>query len=117
MITTKYKVIKDKKKRNRISIKDYGICPDCKTGNLVHKDFCDRICKDIGGKKKIYQIPRGICENCGRIHRIIPDFMVPFGQYSKKVVEQVKNGDITIEDALDFPCDMTIQRWTKKKKH
>ena len=91
------------------------LCTKCKAGMLQYRDQCPRICRELEGEKDIYMIPRGKCTNCGTLHRILPDFMQAYKQYSVSSVRAVIDGVITTEDALDRPCEMTIMRWLRNQ--
>lgn len=57
-------------------------------------------------------IPRGKCSHCGRLHRGLPDFSVPYKHYSTKVISDAIDGIIepeTVKD--DRPSEHTIARW------
>lgn len=89
------------------------ICTECKIGVLKYRDSCLRECREIGGTKTSYMIPRAKCMNCGALHRILPDFMQAYKQYTVSTIRKVIDGLITTEDALDYPCEMTIMRWLR----
>ena len=93
----------------------HQVCTKCKMGILKYRDQCPRLCRELGGEQDIYMIPRVKCTNCGVLHRVLPDFIQANKQYSVASVRAVIDGVITIEDALDRPCEMTIMRWLRNQ--
>lgn len=87
-------------------------CPICNEP-LSHRDRCVRYLLREGRERETYLIPRGKCHKCGKIHRLIPDFMTPFKQYATEVISGVLEDIIQAadEDSADYPCEMTMQRW------
>ena len=97
-----------------IESRDY-ICPTCKKGHLCYRDHCHRIVRYEGGEAEWFWIPRAKCDNpgCGRLHRMLPDFMVQFKHYAAEVISGVLDGIVTPEDAdsEDRPSADTMKRW------
>ncbi|MCC8150160.1 MAG: DUF6431 domain-containing protein, partial [Lachnospiraceae bacterium] len=60
-----------------------------------------------------YIIPRGECDKCGKIHRMLTDIAAPYKQYAAEVVSGVLDDVIRPEDedSADYPCEVTMQRW------
>ena len=66
------------------------------------------------GRKHWYKIPRCRCEHCGALHRMIPDFLIPFKHYETEVIGGVLEKVITPDTAPDDgPCEMTMLRWLR----
>ena len=90
------------------------ICPHC-GGQTHYYDKAKRIVKcKYGEAKKIY-VYRYRCSQCGEIHRVIPDTLIPFKHYEKEIIQGVIEGTIT-PDTLgfeDYPSEMTMHRWRK----
>ena len=74
---------------------------------------CVRIMRLEGGMKQRFLIRRLKCSNCGRLHRELPDCLVPYKHYASEVISGVLDGIITPEDddSADYPCEMTMRRW------
>ena len=93
------------------------LCPTCGEGVLVFFDYCRRIVRYEGNRKEEYQIPRCRCQNrqCGKIHRMLPDFMVPNLQYDVEVIQTVINQPEGGEDPFfgEGPSKITMSRWKK----
>ena len=64
------------------------LCPTCKKGILHFRDYCRRIVRYEGGDSEWIFIPRHQCDNpqCRRLHRMLPDFLVPFRHYHEEVI-------------------------------
>ena len=87
-------------------------CRDC-GGRLCYYDQVDR---RVLGKRRVVthvMIPRYRCNSCGRIHRILPDYILPFKHYEREIVVGVVEGliDCTTLGFEDYPCEMTMKRW------
>ncbi len=89
------------------------LCPVCKSGNLQFRDRCKRIRKLEGGDKEWISIPRHQCDNpsCRRIHRMLPDFLVPFKHYQETVIVDAIDDRIVPEESDDRPSETTVLRW------
>lgn len=89
-------------------------CEKC--GNSMKKyDKVTRTYKTKEGVKKYIKIQRYYCPNCGKIVRSLPNFLLPYKHYTKDIIENVKSGTIT-PDTIgyeDYPCEMTMERWSK----
>jgi len=91
---------------------DFSVCPIC--GNdLKYRDSCLRNLKKEGGKSDTYLIRRLKCKHCDKLHRELPDCMVPYKHYSAEVISGVLDEVVTSDDidSEDYPCEMTICRW------
>lgn len=68
----------------------------------------DRKSRERSGETKIYNIRRLCCDQCGRIHHELPDFLVPYKRYEAECLESV----LSNPSAHDVPADeSTIFRW------
>lgn len=66
-------------------------CPQC--GNVMKvRDSKRRKVKDENGTEYIFSLRRFQCGNCQKLHLEMPDCIVPYKQYSKKVIDDVLNG-------------------------
>jgi hypothetical protein len=64
--------------------------------------------KERSGEKKVYDIRRLACDNCGGIHHELPDFLVPYKRYDRECLETVLSNPAT----HDVPADeSTLFRW------
>ena len=66
-----------------------------------------------GGRKRRFLIRRLKCSSCGRLHRELPDCLVPYKHYAAEEISGVLDGVVTPEDddSADYPCEMTMRRW------
>lgn len=90
------------------------ICPHC-GGQTHYYDKAKRIVKGKYGESKKIYVYRYRCSQCGEIHRVIPDTLIPFKHYEKEVIQGVIEGTITPETLgfEDYPSEMTMHRWRK----
>lgn len=60
-------------------------------------------------------IPRHQCNNpqCRKIHRMLPDFLVPFKHYAEEVISKAVNDMLDLNTTDDAPSPVTIQRWKR----
>jgi hypothetical protein len=82
-------------------------CPCCGKGMRVIGTR-DRKSRDRSGKMKTLNIRRLRCDDCGRIHHELPDFIVPYKRYESECIELV----LTNPSNNDVPADeSTLSRW------
>ena len=93
---------------------DYSVpCPNCHRGHLSYRDSCERILLLEGRQRFTCIIRRLKCEECGKLHRELPDILAPYKHYAAEVISGVLDGIITPDD-LDsevYPCEDTMVRW------
>ena len=95
---------------------DESTCPDC-GGYLKYYDKVKRILRTKGRISNRIEIRRLRCVECGKVHRELPDNIVPYKQYEAEIVRGVLEGFIT-SDTLgfeDYPCEKTMIRWRTQK--
>ncbi|MCD8119686.1 MAG: DUF6431 domain-containing protein [Lachnospiraceae bacterium] len=95
-----------------------SICPEC-GGQLKYYDKAVRVVRGRRRQTQRIKIRRLRCENCGRYHRELPDFIFPYKQYDADVIRGVCEGFIT-PDTIgfeDYPCEMTMKRWKAQELH
>lgn len=87
-------------------------CPNCH-GELRLYDHVMRMIKIKKGVRNYIYIRRMKCLKCGKIHRELPTYVLPYIQYDKDIVMGVLSGQITSDDLdyEDYPCEMTMIRW------
>lgn len=90
-------------------------CPNC-GGTLKYYDKVRRIVRTKGGYKRQFKVRRFRCVVCYKIYRELPRFVMPYKQYSTKIIQAVVNGKITSDTKgfEDYPCEMTMKRWKQK---
>lgn len=88
------------------------ICPNC-GGTLKHYDSVKRLLKTKNGVKRHIKIRRLKCVDCNKIHRELPETILPYKHYESEIVKGVREGLITPETIgfEDYPCSMTMFRW------
>ena len=91
------------------------LCPVCKEGSLVFRDYCDRSVRYEGGESEMFHIPRHQCNNpkCRKIHRMLPDFMVPHKHYTEDVISDAVSDRLDLNTTNDAPSPVTIRRWKR----
>ena len=92
-------------------------CPTC-GGKLKPYDKVLRVVRTKGRKTKRVSIRRLRCTECGGLHREIPQYICPYKQYEKDVIQGVLEGLITSETLgyEDYPSEMTMRRWLASHK-
>ena len=87
----------------------------CKEGTLIFRDYCKRIVRHDDGERETFHIPRHKCSNprCGKLHRMLPDFMVPFKHYTEDVISDCVNNSSEQSQICDGPSTSTIDRWKR----
>lgn len=95
---------------------DETICPGC-GGDLRYYDSTKRIMRTKGRVTSWVIIQRLRCPECGKIHRALPNDILPYKQYEAEVIRGVLEGFITCETIgyEDYPCEMTMLRWKTQK--
>ena len=61
-------------------------CPLC-CGNLRVRDTAERFIRISSTEKYGIRVRRLICEECGKIHRELPDFLLPYKHYPTQCIE------------------------------
>lgn len=87
-------------------------CIDC-NGIVKYYDRTKRLIKTRGGKRHFIFIQRFKCNDCGRIHRVLPDYILPYKHYESEIIFGVLDGLINSDTYgyEDYPCEMTMNRW------
>lgn len=87
-------------------------CPNC-GGELKHYDSVQRLLKTKNGVKRRVKIRRLRCVECKKIHRELPESVLPYKHYESEIIKGVQEGIITPETIgfEDYPCSMTMIRW------
>lgn len=89
-----------------------SICPKC-GGSLQYYDSVQRVVRTK--RRKTWRVPmrRLKCDDCGALHRELPEIIFPYKQYEAEVIIGVREGFITCETLgyEDYPCEMTMLRW------
>lgn len=107
----------EEKNNKKYVVIDNAACPVC-GDTMKHRDYAPRKLKKEGGEEEWFNIPRAYCKKCKRLRRLLPDFMLPYRQYSKDIISGVLKGQISEIDLEyeDYPCGVTIDRWKKDEK-
>lgn len=87
-------------------------CPNC-GGSLHFYDMTYRYVKSKDNQRKNIDIRRLRCESCGKLHRELPDNIIPYKHYERDIIEGVTKGYITSHTLgfEDYPCTLTMTRW------
>ena len=86
------------------------VCPDCHCSLRCH-DHRERYVTMKCGKRLQLSVPRGICPSCGRLHTVLPNFVVPYKHYGTTVIQGVVDGK-DLDTCLAE--DSTMQRWRRE---
>ena len=93
------------------------LCNTCKNGTLEPLDYCERSIRYEGGEREWLIIPRHRCTNpqCRKIHRMLPDILIPYKHYSEETISGVLDGVVTPDDteSENYPCETTMERWRR----
>lgn len=87
--------------------KETDRCPKC-GGQTKYYDYVIRKIKRPEGGISHRLLSRVKCTQCKSVHRVIPDDIIPYKQYSRETIESNRL-------FLDFPSDSTVKRWHAKK--
>lgn len=93
-------------------IRNTSTCPDC-GGELKHYDRVPRLVKTKGGEKQWIKVKRVRCTECSKVHRDLPNYILPYKHYESDIISGVVNGIISTATLgfEDYPCEMTMKRW------
>ena len=88
------------------------LCPECRN-QLSYYDTVKRTVLLKGRERRHVYIRRLRCENCGRIHRELPSFILPYKRYEAGIIRGVVAGRITpeTEGYEEYPCEETMRLW------
>lgn len=92
------------------------VCPDC--GEVLkHYDSVRRIIRTKRRSSKWVTVRRLQCPACGKLHRELPNDILPYKQYETEVIKGVLEDLITSETLgyEDYPCEVTMIRWKTQK--
>lgn len=69
--------------------------------------------KLAGGEKEWFEIERWHCPKCGKLHRVLPDFLAPYKHYDVDIITGTLDGTVTPDKKAfeDNPCETTMERW------
>lgn len=87
-------------------------CPNC-GGDLKHYDSVQRLVRTTRGAKNRIRLRRFRCKDCNKLHRELPEYVLPYKHYEADIIKGVREGHITSETIgyEDNPCEMTMLRW------
>ena len=100
------------KKAFSVRSRETPVCPHCGC-KLVYRDRTRRHYRLEGGEKVWFMLRRLKCPHCGKLHRELPDLLVPYKHYLAEIISGVLNGVVQAddEDSEDYPCEQTMERW------
>lgn len=92
--------------------RDPKICPICR-GQLKFYDHVPRVIRSESGKIEHVKIRRFRCVECKKMHRELPDNLMPYKQFRADIIAGIVDGSIEVQDLEfeDYPCEMTMKRW------
>lgn len=93
-------------------------CPAC-GGKLIFYDNVKRALRTKNRITNYIDIRRLRCTECKRVHRELPEDVLPYKRYEAEVVYGVVEGLITCETLgfEDYPCELTMQLWISQQIH
>ena len=88
------------------------ICDECLCPMKVHSRY-ERGIKETGQQIKITMVR---CKKCGKLHALLPDFLLPHKHYSGNEIESVIiDGATTPVSQIDTAAsESTVRRWLKQ---
>ena len=96
-------------------------CPFCHTsGTLAPFASYERTVVDIVDETTVYNritVQRMICSSCGHTHAVLPDFLIPYGQYSLPFILRVLWAYFTSSKTVSELCEQVqitpsmLYRW------
>ena len=86
------------------------LCPDCQIEMKI-RDSKRRIIKLIDATRLYINLKRYRCSCCGSVHTELPDFLLPYKQYPKTIIDKAIMGD-TEKLGID---NSTIRYWMNRK--
>lgn len=66
-------------------------CPVC-GGHLTLRSSKDRGIKDLYGNAAVVWLRIMECEKCGKTHRELPDFIIPYKRYTVEAIASIMDG-------------------------
>lgn len=88
-------------------------CPVC-SGCLKYNCTYHRSPRALDGGRFNIEIIQVCCETCKKTHALIPDFLMPYKQYTTETIEAAISSDITVVNC--FADNSTIYRWNRQFK-
>mgnify|MGYP003623268666 CR=1 FL=1 len=89
------------------------LCPVC-SGCLKYNCTYRRNPRALDGRKFNIEIIQVCCGTCKKTHALIPDFLMPYKQYTTETIETAISSDITMINC--FADNSTIYRWNRQFK-
>jgi len=92
-------------------------CPVC-GGYLRKYDKVKRLVRTKNRETREILVQRWQCKNCNKLHRELPDYIIPYMRYEAELIQGVIEGIIT-PDILgyeDYPCELTMRTWKNSQK-
>ena len=112
VMVSDYTVSYDEEENIVVESSVISYCPMC-GGVLSYRDTCERIMLLERRERRNYIIRRLKCHHCGKLHRELPDCLVPYKHYAAEVISGTLDGVVTLEDddSEDYPCAATMKKW------
>ena len=90
-------------------------CPYC-GGELKYYDKVQRIVRTRYDKVYYIWVRRYRCHDCSKMHRELPDLLLPYKHYEREVILGVIEGFITPDTLgfMDHPCEATMLQWIRQ---
>ena len=92
-------------------------CSKCGASTKYY-DTVKRLARTGYGKSYMAYVQRYMCTKCKSVHRMLPDFLMPYKHYEKRIIEGFISGTITSDmlEYEDYPCVSTIKNWKSREK-
>lgn len=97
-----------KKKDSFVIVPDEPVRCGC-GGKVVKRGSKGRYIINDEGIRNRYILKRVYCPACDKLHMVVPNFIEPYKQYDKNVIEGVRNGTNNCSAA----DNATLYRWKK----
>lgn len=90
------------------------LCSECSM-EMKYYDRVRRIVRCEYGTKRTVYVKRYFCSCCGIIRRILPNYILPYKHYDKRIIDGFVHGKYSSEqlEFEDYPCELTIANWKR----
>ena len=88
------------------------VCPNCGCALKYYDTVARGIRKEYGISTYI-SVRRLRCTGCNRVHRELPDTVIPYKRYERRVIFGLVLGTLqkTTIEFMDYPAMITLIRW------
>ena len=91
------------------------ICSACDSSELIKKGWRRRKLILLTGTLMIFMVRRVRCKNCGKIHHVLPNTIIPYKRYDAETIEKITEGDPN-ETRCEESTINRIKAWWSKMR-